>query len=196
MKNKGDVLATPTPLAKECPHCQEYIDEKDFDQHVKDCPPTCDWYKDYDEFWKPLLEKDGVLDMNQLKKELYDYNKALKNVSKVYMHITNDKLSKINYDADTIISEADRCESDRTLEGFRKVFEEVLNELNVTVKVVIVPEGLDVLSYDLTQDIRLIARYPNIATEEQIKECRKVFEEADIKVVFVPKELEIKQEDE
>jgi len=236
----------------ECPHCQKYIEttcKKDLQVHMKKCIPTCDWYKHYNEYWKGIIEKDGKVDMNQLKKELFDYSNLMDNASKVYCHITNGMMSKTNYNADTVIAEADQAESDRTSEAikdeleelgylnegesieeikvrirkslqafelkpntllvvkfpqdatgdhintFHKVFEEVLNELNVATKAVLIPEGLDVTSYDLTKDVRLIVQYPNVATEAQIKECRKVFEEANMKVVFVPKEIEIKQEE-
>jgi hypothetical protein len=242
-------MFTPTPPASECPHCHEYIDEPDFDQHVKDCPPTCDWYKDYEEFWKPILEKDGVLDMNQLKKELSDYHFAMKNVPKVYMHITNDLMSKINYDADTVIDQADQCESDRTSEAIKdkleslgylnegesieeqkamvrksifafdlkdntllviklpetatqeeygtmeKVAGEVLEGLKVKSRAIIVPYAFDIKSYDLKDSLRFIVNFPEMTTEAQLDVYKKVFKEADITAVFVPKDVDVEDED-
>lgn len=61
----------------------------------------------YADFWKPILEKDGQLSMDQLKRELYDFWVAMENVPKVYCHITGNLLSKINYDAQVVISAAD-----------------------------------------------------------------------------------------
>jgi len=236
---------------QECPHCQKYIEttcKKDLEVHMKKCIPTCDWYKHYNEYWKDIIEKDGEVDMNQLKKELFDYSNLMDNASKVYCHITNGMMSKVNYAADTVIAEADQAESDRTAEAIkdeledlgylnegesieeqkarvrksilafhptpntliivkvpetlaadefeqlREVYEKTLNDMNVDVKIMLVPEGLDITSYDLTKDVWLIVQYPNITTEDQIKKCKKVFEEANIKAVFVPKELELSED--
>jgi len=64
--------------------------------------------KDWDEFWKPLVTKeDGTVDMEQVKKELSDYNMILEEVPKVYEHVTGGTLSKPNYPADVVITQAD-----------------------------------------------------------------------------------------
>lgn len=63
--------------------------------------------KVYDEFWKPLLEKDGFLDMQQLKRELFDFYNVIKNVPKVYDHITGGKVSKILTDPKVVCDLAD-----------------------------------------------------------------------------------------
>ena len=63
--------------------------------------------KEAREFWKDLIYKDGKLDEEQVLRELEDYYFAINEVPKVYMHITNGKLSKIMYYADTVIAEAD-----------------------------------------------------------------------------------------
>ena len=61
--------------------------------------------KEAKEFWKDIIYKDGKLDEEQVMKELTDYYFALQEVPKVYDAITNGKLSKISYFAQTIISE-------------------------------------------------------------------------------------------
>jgi len=68
------------PVMQECPHCQKYIEttcKKDLQDHMAKCLPTCDWYKQYDEYWKELLEKDGVVEMNQLKGRLWAGRRGL-----------------------------------------------------------------------------------------------------------------------
>lgn len=65
--------------------------------------------KVWNEFWKPIVEKDGEVDMDQIKKELYDFHMVMQEVSKVYDHITNGKISKLLTHADVVISEADDC---------------------------------------------------------------------------------------
>ena len=61
----------------------------------------------YREFWARALEKGGVFDVEQAKKELFDYHFLLKQVPEIYMHITGGLLSKTNYRASTVIEMAD-----------------------------------------------------------------------------------------
>ena len=63
--------------------------------------------KVYNDFWKPLIEKDGRLDLEQLKKELYDYHMVLQEVPKVYWYVTAGKISKPNTKSEVVISESD-----------------------------------------------------------------------------------------
>ena len=62
-----------------------------------------DVLKDYNEFWKPIIEKNGVLDIFQLKKELYDWHFAMGEVAKVYCEVTGGQLSKPTYYAEGVI---------------------------------------------------------------------------------------------
>lgn len=56
------------------------------------------------EFWsKHFLNKDGSINIENLKKELYDLDFCHDQISKVYCTITGNKLSYSNYYADTII---------------------------------------------------------------------------------------------
>lgn len=61
----------------------------------------------YNEFWKDLVEVDGKVDMNKVKAELADYSFILDQVPKVYGHVTGGLLSKPNYPAGTVITQAD-----------------------------------------------------------------------------------------
>jgi hypothetical protein len=56
------------------------------------------------EFWAPIVMKDGVLDVEQVKKELTDWYYVMGQVPKVYCAVTGDLLSKVMYDADTVIT--------------------------------------------------------------------------------------------
>lgn len=60
----------------------------------------------YQEFWKPIVENpDGSLNFEQVKKELFDYANQMREWSKALCELTNGKLSKTNYKAETMISE-------------------------------------------------------------------------------------------
>lgn len=61
--------------------------------------------KVYDDFWKEIIEVDGRIDMEQLKKELSDFQFIIGEVSKVYCEITGGRMSKVTYYADTVLSE-------------------------------------------------------------------------------------------
>lgn len=57
------------------------------------------------EFWEPIIcDKNGNIDVEQLKKELCDYYFVIKEVPKVYCEVTGGTLSKILYDSNTVIS--------------------------------------------------------------------------------------------
>lgn len=58
-------------------------------------------------FWEPIVMKNGVLDLEQVKLELHDFYVAMQEVPKVYCHITGDRLSKILYKASLVIEAAD-----------------------------------------------------------------------------------------
>jgi hypothetical protein len=63
----------------------------------------------FEEFWKPIIcNEDGSINMEQLKKELADFSFVMREVPKVYCHITGNRLSKVNYRAETVIAEADQ----------------------------------------------------------------------------------------
>jgi hypothetical protein len=67
-----------------------------------------DYLKDYDEFWKDIIEDEyGIINLDLIKKELSDYKFILEQVSEVYCHITGGKLSKQHYYAGTVIVASD-----------------------------------------------------------------------------------------
>ena len=63
--------------------------------------------KNFKEFWVPIIfdEENGRLNLDQLKKELYDFSMLLDNVPKVYMAVTGGRISKPNTDAGAVIAE-------------------------------------------------------------------------------------------
>ena len=61
----------------------------------------------YQDFWKPLVERDGIVDMEQVKKELFDFWQVMDRVPKVYCHITGGQVSKILTDPEVVNALAD-----------------------------------------------------------------------------------------
>lgn len=61
----------------------------------------------YQEYWAPLVERDGVIDIEQVKKELFDFWRIMQRVPRVYCHITGGQVSKILTDADVVCALAD-----------------------------------------------------------------------------------------
>lgn len=71
-----------------------------------------EYEKVWEEFWKDIVcNKDGSINVEQVKKELCDYNFMLEQVPKVYSHITNGLLGKPNYKAETVINEFESCQN-------------------------------------------------------------------------------------
>jgi len=53
------------------------------------------------EFWEPIVAPNGEIDVEQLKKELFDFSTLMKGASEVYEHVAS--LSKCNTDPKYII---------------------------------------------------------------------------------------------
>lgn len=62
----------------------------------------------WDDFWAPIvLNEDGTVNLEQVKRELGDYRFVMGEVARVYDHVTGGLLSKVNYYAEGVISAAD-----------------------------------------------------------------------------------------
>lgn len=72
------------------------LEEMEVDPEVEQC---------YQEFWKDIIcKEDGSIDIEQLKKELYDYNRVLDNVPAVYCEVTGGLLSYPTYKSETVLN--------------------------------------------------------------------------------------------
>jgi hypothetical protein len=64
--------------------------------------------KVWNNFWADIcLDENGNVDMEQVKKELADFRFMIKEVPKVYSHVTGGLLSKPMYHAEGVIEKAD-----------------------------------------------------------------------------------------
>ena len=64
--------------------------------------------EEWNNFWKGIVcNPDGSINIEQVKKELADFSFVLSQVPKVYCHITGSLLSKVMYQAETVIAKAD-----------------------------------------------------------------------------------------
>lgn len=57
--------------------------------------------------WKHILIKEGILDLQQLKKELADFTIILSEVRNVYSHITGNTLSSCAYKSAVVIKQTE-----------------------------------------------------------------------------------------
>lgn len=63
-----------------------------------------DYEKVYDDFWKSIVEnEDGTLNVDQIKRELFDWRIAMQQVSEAYSELTGGLLSKPNTAARWVI---------------------------------------------------------------------------------------------
>ncbi|MDD5589172.1 MAG: hypothetical protein PHP92_03910 [Candidatus Nanoarchaeia archaeon] len=68
-----------------------------------------EYEKVYKDFWKGIIERNGKINLIQIKKELYDYYMAMHEVSKVYCAITDNHISKITTKSCCVIAEYEDC---------------------------------------------------------------------------------------
>lgn len=87
-------------------------------------------YKDYNDcyekFWKEIVEKDGIVNMDQVKRELSDYSFLLDQVPKVYSYITNGMISNPNTYSNQAIEIFEGCHLDKdcTIDDITEIFNE------------------------------------------------------------------------
>jgi len=81
------------------------------------------------DFWAPLLEKDGAVDIEAVKRELFDYANLLDEVPRVYMHVSGGMISKPNTHASAVISVADDNESERWDEREKEVLADRMTDV-------------------------------------------------------------------
>ena len=79
-----------------------------------------DYEKEYEDFWKDIVEKDGEINLDQVKKELYDFSWMNTEVPKVYDHVTTGRISKPNTKAFEVISVHDEIRSNKIDEAFKE----------------------------------------------------------------------------
>ena len=86
-------------------------------------PPSgtpADYKTLYEHFWKGIVEKDGVLDMDAVMRELFDFHALMYNAAIVYCHVTGNRISKVNTDPDAVCAVADDIVSEAVREALRE----------------------------------------------------------------------------
>lgn len=59
----------------------------------------------WESFWRyTCCNADGTLNLDAIQRELHDYRTITREVSKVYFRLTGGRVSKINTQADVVIS--------------------------------------------------------------------------------------------
>ena len=61
----------------------------------------------WEEFWVLIVAPGGVLDVEQVKKELYDFRGLMDGAAKVYDHVTGGRISKVLTLPSVVIAVAD-----------------------------------------------------------------------------------------
>jgi hypothetical protein len=74
----------------------------------KESGTLTDYEEIYDDFWKAIVEdENGVLNLDQVKRELADFRMVMEEVRSVYSWITDGRMSKCTYMARDVIREAE-----------------------------------------------------------------------------------------
>ena len=76
----------------------------------------------YEEFWRDLVEReDGNIDLDAVQRELHDFGVLMENAAKVYCHVTDGRVSKLNTLPDSVIIMADDIIEERIAEAVAHV---------------------------------------------------------------------------
>jgi hypothetical protein len=74
----------------------------------------------WDDFWAPICAPDGELDLEQVKKELFDCHGMIQEIPKVFDHVTGGRISKPNTMAFEVIAMADEHYEEIAAEDLRE----------------------------------------------------------------------------
>ena len=85
--------------------------------------------------WKHLLIKEGVLDLQQLKKELSDFTNILNEVRTVYCHVTGSTLSSSTYKSSYVIKQTEEHYKEHYISLFKDEFLKGLTEDDIITEV-------------------------------------------------------------
>ena len=78
-----------------------------------------DYEQDFEDFWKSIVcNPDGSINLDQIKKELYDWHNVMGEVSKVYDHVSGGKISKVTTMAQHVIDAHEEEISDAYDRGY------------------------------------------------------------------------------
>ena len=81
-------------------------------------------------FWKAIIcNKDGSINLKQLKKELSDFSFIMEQIPIVYSNITGNRLSKLMYYADTVIKVANEYQEELIQDLLKEEKEEILSDI-------------------------------------------------------------------
>jgi hypothetical protein len=101
--------------------------------------------EDWKNFWLDILITDGKFDEKKIKDEIHDFAYVLREVPKVYSHITNGQMSKPNYWSSEVISVADDVTTELCNESYDDGQRDLIEEVKIAVK----------NGYDLNREIEL-----------------------------------------
>jgi len=63
-----------------------------------------DYKEEYAEFWKDIVETNGVLDLDKVQRELSDFYFLMEEAPKVYMEVSGGMISKTNTYASEVLN--------------------------------------------------------------------------------------------
>ena len=68
-------------------------------------------------FWKDIVTKNGEIDLERIKRELFDFYNVMQDVPRVYDRITNGKMSYITYKAEAVLQVVEEArDEDRAIQ--------------------------------------------------------------------------------
>lgn len=126
---------------------------------------------EYESFWKHIVEVDGELDKEQIEKELYDFSQIIGNVSKVYCHITNSRISNPLTLPNVVMQVADECKE---------------LELEDNIKEELSYRSINLSLFDENNEEQIIKIEPSSTVDEEVSviyDITEIIAERDIKAL-------------
>lgn len=80
--------------------------------------------ENWNDFWKDIIMPKGYIDLEQLKKELFDYSNIMHGASEVYYHVTGGAVSKPNTDPKVVCAMSDDITTELVEEAIKEHEEE------------------------------------------------------------------------
>jgi hypothetical protein len=84
-------------------------------------------------FWAPIVAPGGVVDLDQVKKELYDFERLMDRAEQVYDAVTSGRISKCMTAAEAVIEVADEVARERTDSEILDELDPIRDEIHAAV---------------------------------------------------------------
>lgn len=89
--------------------------------HATEAERAAEVEREWQEFWKDIvIRPDGSVDLEQMKKELADFSMVMEHCRQAYGWMTNDRVTKVNTEFETVKAIAEEIRSEEIEEALKE----------------------------------------------------------------------------